>query len=577
MPNNKINRRDFIAKLSAGSAAIALTSGMFSSCTNKQKPNIVLIMTDDVGFEHWSCYDGFKNWSNYGGSVPTPNIDKLAKQGMMFTNAYAVSAACTPSRYSIMTGQFPGRSEHDEFTSENPKSSPYNIKWNTHITENNLTLHKVLSKGGYYTGFVGKFHIGGLEFDKSEKHGFVKIQEDIDPDSNEADRLLSNYQKLISKEIQRLTGADFVGSALWENSEELPVKAVRKHNLEWITKGGVEFLESIPKDKPFFLNFNTTTLHGPHLYENVFEDARFTPEGRMKDPFKYHPSRKTILKRLDSLNIKHGEKVEDHINHYNAGILYMDDQIGALMKKLEDLNLTDNTIVILTADHNTEPAKSTVYNKGVHVPFLLKWPEKVKSGSTCSDLISFVDFLPTFAEIGNVKLENDAQIDGFSFAPILKSKKNISRKFLYFEEGYTRAVSNGDFKLISMRFPKNVINDLITGKHDVITHLGSEVFAHAYISQEYYPGYFDADQLYDLKNDPYEQLNLANNPKYSEQFNLLQEELQKYLNKFDYPFDLSDTDYATLPEYIKATQKVKSRGSDFIWWWNRKLDYPPQN
>ncbi len=297
----------------------------------------------------------------------------------------------------------------------------------------------------------------------------------------------------------------------------------------------------------------------------------------MDKPYKYHPSRNTILERLDSLNIKHGENIEDHINHYNAGILYMDDQIGALMKKLDELNLSDNTIVILTADHNTEPAKSTVYDKGVHIPFILKWPGQVKAGSTCSELISLVDFLPTFAEIGNVKLENDAQIDGYSFAPVLKGEKIDSGKFLYFEGGYTRAVSNGEFKLISMRFPENVINDLINGKHDVITHLGSEVFAHAYISQEYYPGYFDADQLYDLKNDPYEQLNLANNPKYSEQFNLLQEELQKYLNKFDYPFDLSDTDYATLPEYIKATKKVKDRGSDFIWWWDRKLDYPPQN
>jgi len=548
---------------------------MSSSCHQKngndstkenQKPNIVLIMTDDVGLEHWSCY---------GGSIPTPNIDKLAAQGMLFTNAYAASAACTPSRYSINTGKFPGKCESEEFISENPKNEPYNITWNTPITENDLTINKVLSKAGYYTGFVGKFHIGSLHFTKEKM--FPEIPENTNPDSKEADSLLTIYQSLISKEIKRLTGADFVGSALWENSEELPIKDIRKHNLEWITQGGVEFLETLPNDKPFFLNFNTTTLHGPDLYKSLHGNAHFTAEGRLAEPFKYQPNRQEIYNRLDSLDVDHGEHLPDYINHYNAGVIYMDDQVGALMRKLEELGISDNTLVIVTADHNIEPAKSTTYNKGVHVPFVVKWPTKVKAGSTTNELISFVDFLPTFAEIGNVEIAENSDIDGLSFVSVLNDGKVEGREFLYFEEGYTRAVSNGDFKLITMRFPESVMDNLNSGKQDVITHFGSKVFSHAYITQEYYPSYFEANQLYDLKNDPYEQVNLANNPKYASQFKLLKGELQHYLNRFDYPFDLNDIAYEKLPSYKKAVQKVKNRGSAFIPWWNRTLDFPPKH
>ena len=535
---------------------------------NTNTPNIILIMTDDVGLEHWGCYSG---------TIPTPNIDKVAKQGMVFTNAYSPSSACTPSRYSTMTGQFPGRCSHEEFTSENIDNQPYTITWNTPINENNQTLHKVLNKGGYYTGFVGKFHLGELEFDKHKNKLFPIIPENINPDTQECDSLLNIYQHLVANEVKRLTGANFVASALWENSEELPVKAIRKHNLEWITQGGIEFLESIPKDKPFFLNLNTTTLHGPNIYEDLKSGAHFSPQGRLNNPYKYQPSRKSIFNRLDSLGIKHGTAEKDYINHYNAGIIYMDDQIGAIMQKLDDLKLTDNTIVIITADHNIEPAKSTVYNKGVHVPFIVRWPKNIKANSSCDENISFVDFIPTFAEIADVKLDSNIQIDGFSFAPVFNGNKLKKRDFLYFEEGYTRAVSDGNFKYIAMRFPKDIINKLKSGEQKLITHMGKGKFAHSYIAQEYYPGYFDADQLYDLKNDPYEQNNLAYDTTYTKQLTYLKAGLQKYLDSFNYPFDLNDTLYFNLPEYKTASLKVKQLGANSIPWWNRNLVYPPKN
>ncbi len=525
-------------------------------------------MTDDVGFEHWSCYQG---------NVPTPNIDQVAREGMRFNQAYTTSAACTPSRFSIMTGQFPGRCSDEKFIKENSPEEPYTITWNTPITINNLTLHELLNQAGYFTGFVGKFHIGQLDFDKHETNSnFPSIPDDLSPESSQADSFLALYQSLISKEVKQLTGANYVASVLWENSEEVPLNMVRNHNLEWITSGGIDFLENIPEDQPFFLHFNTTCLHGPNHYDNLKADARYTPEGKKEKSYQFHPERESIFNRLDSLGIAHGSEVPDHINHYNAGILYMDDQIGAILRKLDELEHSENTLLIITADHNIEPGKSTVYNKGVHVPFIVKWPGNIQAGSTSNELISFVDFLPTFADVAGADLPREPVFDGISFLPALKGRKLNEREFIYFEEGYTRGITDGEIKYIAMRFPEHILYQLENGEKQAITHLGSELHGFGYIAQEYHPGYFDADQLYDLRIDPYEQINLSGDPDYGLEKIRMKAALDEILAEFDHPFDLEDTSFESMPEYAKAAQTVKERGTDFIPWWNRTLEYPPK-
>lgn len=533
-----------------------------------QAPNIVLIMTDDVTFRHWSCY---------GGEVPTPNIDRIANEGMIFTEAYTTSAACTPSRYSIMTGQYPGRCHHPDFLSEGPESEPYVIAWNTPITEKNLTLHEVLNQGGYYTGFVGKFHIGSLDFDKPDANPDIpKIDPDLSPDTKQADDLLAAYQEVIAQEVKRLTGADYVAAVQWENPETIPIKAVQRHHLEYQTQGVADFFDSVPQGQSFFLHLNSTALHGPNHYDDLKTDARFTPGGSMTEPYRYHPPRETIFERLDSLNIEHGEDILHSTNHYNAGILYMDDQVGAVLKMLDDKGLTENTIVIVTADHNIEPGKSTIYDRGVNVPFAIRWPAKIKAHSQCNEMVQFTDFLPTFAELAGVTIESDQEIDGKSFVPVFEGKSIEGRNALFFEEGYTRGVSNKKMKYIAMRFPAEIINKLESGEQEAITHMGNGMHGHAYIAEEYHPGYMDADQLYDLEKDPFEQNNLAKDPAYAEQLKSMQQLLQIYLTTFKHPFDLSDSGYEAKPSYQRAVAKTRARGTDFIPWWDRKLDYPPK-
>ncbi len=191
------------------SACHSNRNGKSSADRDKERPNILLIMTDDVSFDHLSCYSG---------KLPTPHIENLAREGMLFYQAYATSAACTPSRYSILTGQYAGRSQSPDFREHFPADEPYAIAWNTPLTEGNLTLHEVMHKAGYYTGFVGKFHVGSLDFDKpSVNPDLPYINPDLSPDSREADSLLALYEQVISARVKELTGADFAGAIQWAN------------------------------------------------------------------------------------------------------------------------------------------------------------------------------------------------------------------------------------------------------------------------------------------------------------------------------------------------------------------------
>ncbi len=554
-------------------AALLIILFSLSSCSNKnskvsERPNIILIMTDDVDFKHWSCY---------GDELPTPHIENLARQGMVFHQAYTTSAACTPSRYSIMTGQYAGRCKDESFLSGNPDGSPYLIAWNTPLTEENLTMHELMKEAGYQTGFVGKFHLGSLQFDNPYFNPLMpEIDPDLSPDTKEADSLLRIYQDLMTARVKVLTGTDFAGAIQWENPETLPLKAIRKHNLEYQVWGVRNFFRSLSGSQPFFLTINSTAMHGPNHFESLLSDPVYTAEGRIGELRNVMPSRSSIFERLHDLGWNYGEGVSDHINHYLAGRIYMDDQVGAIMQMLSEFGYDKNTLVILTADHNIEPGKSTVYSQGVNVPFVAWWPDHIDPGTQSYDHIQFIDFLPTFAELGGAGISSDQIIDGKSFADVFKGPQLVDDRILYYEEGYSRGVSNGKYKYIAIRFPERIMDSLASGSAITISQMGTKRTVHSSISMEYYPFYFDADQLYDLENDPYEQVNLASDPKYRKILEEMKKELQLKLETFEHPFDLSDNEFNHEDAYRNAASKARSAGTGWIPWWNRKLDFPPE-
>jgi len=533
-----------------------------------ERPNIILIMTDDVTFDHWSAY---------GGNFPTPHIEHLATAGMLFHQAYTTSAACTPSRYSIMTGQYPGRCKADEFLDKNPENQPYVIAWNTPITEDNMTLHEVMNQAGYETGYIGKFHIGELGFERPGVNPDIPvIDPDLSPDTDEADSLLRIYQKVVSERVKELTGAGYAGAIQWANPETLPLKAIKHHNLEYQVWGTRNFFQSLTGEKPFFLTINSTALHGPNIFADLQNTSPvYSAEGRIDALQHIMPSRSSIFERLADLGYKYGEGVPDHVNHYLAGKIWMDDQLGAIMKMLREYGLDENTLVIYTADHNIEPGKSTIYNRGVNVPFLAWWPGKIKPGSQSYDHVQFIDFLPTFAELAGVEVDTDEIVDGKSFAGVLDGPQLIDDRVLYFEEGYTRGVTNGKYKYIAMRFPEPVLDSLEARITNTISHMGSKRAYHASIAMEYYPAFFDADQLYDLEKDPYEQNNLAGDPKYADELAEMKKQLDAILATFDHPFDLGANGFADEAYYREAAEAAMAIGTGWIPWWNREIDFPP--
>lgn len=553
--------------------SILLTSVAFlGSChTNPVRetpasPNIILIMADDVAPEHFGCY---------GGQLPTPNIDEIASKGMVFNRAYAASAACTPSRYSVMTGQFPGRCASEEFTSSDLPGEPYKISWNTPVVEENTTLHEVLNEADYFTGYVGKFHIGDLDFDNPKQNPDIPVfEKGIDPNSPECEKLLKKHQSAMIKRVKELTGADFAASIQWENPETLPIPETQYHNLEWLTQGVYEFLQETTEGQPFFLHLNTTAYHGPNHHNSLLADPHYTPGGKMENPYRYHPPRSRIFDRLLDMGIDTGSSVPDHIRHYNTGILYLDDQIGAITNMLRESNKMDNTLIIITADHAIEPGKSTCYERGVRVPFIAFWADRIEPGSVSNEMIHFTDFLPTFANLANTSLPENLQYDGTDFSPVLFNQ-SLDREFIYFEEGYTRAISNEKYKYIAMRFPGFVIDSLDNGKSEVITHFGPGIQAHGLIASRYHEGYFSSDQLYDLEKDPWEQNNLAALPEYKQVLDEMKLALNEILSGLDPDFNLEDTSYINKPAYIGQVKNTLETGLSAISWWNRKLDYPP--
>lgn len=246
------------------------------------------------------------------------------------------------------------------------------------------------------------------------------------------------------------------------------------------------------------------------------------------------------------------------------------------MKMIEKQGIKKNTLIILTADHAIEPGKSTCYERGLKVPFIVSWEGKIAPGSVSNQLVQFTDFLPTFAALAGAEIPDNSLIDGIDFTPAFFEEKTLDREYIYSEEGYTRAVTGKKFKYIAMRFPERVIDNIESGRVGILTHFGDQFQAHGLIASKYHSGYFDADQLYDLESDPWEQKNLAYDPDYSDVLDLMKTKLKEFLATMDHPFPLENDVYMNSDAYREVVKSTKNTGTSQIYWWKRELVYPPE-
>ncbi|MGE9294744.1 MAG: sulfatase family protein [Puniceicoccales bacterium] len=505
--------------------------------------NVIVVIADDTDPFNLGCYGG--------DDFLTPNLDAFAQSGMQFMKAEVVAPVCTPSRWCYLTGKYPGRCKGEAFLDENPIDRPYNLQWNTDIQPGETNLATIMRAANYTTGYVGKFHAGRYP----EKFGLIDLEMGHDPYSPESANALRKNQEMILEEMRRI-GWDDPRAVTWGNLDFQTPHNIETHNLEWTTAAALSFLEDHKDDeKPFCLYYGLHTIHGPKHGENLAElDPHITAGGPINQlPDADMPSRASVLQRLRD----HG--LDPY--HRNVGALWMDDAFGAIMRRLDKLGLRDNTLVIFKADHG-KYSKATVYDAGARVPMIWSDLDTIEPDSKNRQFVQNIDFLPTLLDYLGITLPANYPIDGVSYKHLLEGSHEPIRQYFYNEMGMARSIHNERWKYIALRYSDSILEQLGDGRMPQLpNHIGIPRNEGSIYQQT---DYFAADQLYDLQQDRYENINLANHPDYQEVLQKMKAELKKVLDSFDHPFPLEANAFYSSEDYLKLGQATRGNNRETL-------------
>ena len=402
-----MKRREFLKVMGMGAAAAAMPRLTARCALSKKKPNFVFILIDDLGWSDLGCYGNPFH--------ETPNIDLLARQGMRFTDAYAACPVCSPTRASILAGQYPARVGITDFIPGHWR--PYEkltvpINRQQHLPLESVTLAEALKPAGYVSGAFGKWHLGGGMF-YPDRQGF---------------------------------DAMLVTSGRHFGFRATPKIEIEKeaYLAEVLTEHAEKFMEA-NKDRPFFLYLSHFAVHIPL-------EAR--PE--LVEKYRNKPKPTTGV----------GNPI------YAAMIEHVDQSVGRILKKIGELNLADRTVVVFFSDNGglrqrfdgkgvvvttnspLRDEKGSLYEGGIREPLIVRWPGVVKPGSACDVPVSSVDFYPTFLEIVNAAGDPGHVLDGESLVPLLKQTGKLQRDTLFWHYPHYHhstpagAFRQGDWKLI---------------------------------------------------------------------------------------------------------------------------------
>jgi arylsulfatase A len=405
-----VNRRQLLKSIGIGAGALGLgrfrtlipAFGLGVAKGNiKNTPNFLFILADDLGWSQVGCYGG--------DFYETPNIDKLAREGMLFTDAYAACPVCSPTRASIMTGRYPARLHLTDFIAGG--SFPYEKylqpKWQKYLPLEEITIAEVLKTVGYATASFGKWH---LSIDKKPPKSLP-----YNPDKQGFDEYFVTYKP---------------------SSKTDPESDA--HNVEVITEKSLDFMER-HKGGPFFLYVSHNTIHAPIMGKR-----------RLVDKYKRKP----------------GSDSPQNNPVLGAMIEELDNSTGRLLKKLDELGIADKTIVVFFGDNGglesdakqtpLRSGKANLYEGGIREPLIIRWPGVIEPGGTCSEPVISIDFFPTLLEIAGVRNEAKRPMDGASLVPLLRQSGTLNRRAIYWHYphyhsssiGPCGAVREGAYKLI---------------------------------------------------------------------------------------------------------------------------------
>jgi arylsulfatase A-like enzyme len=474
------------------------------------RPNVVFILTDDQNFDTIGCF---------GAKVLTPAMDRLAAGGVRFTRAYTVHSVCTPSRYVCLTGQYASRSGDPRFNQVCPPGTQSNVGFNVTLPPGSLTVAKVLHDAGYVTGFVGKWHTGAPQVVRVPEEGRMD-------DPKVAAALGENQRRLV--EYVKGAGFDFAAGVYRGNLKDHKLDALDVHNQEWVTKGALDFLDRA-KGKPFFLHVCTTLQHGPPPIKSLRagKDAwRVTPAGLLSEPLDVQPSRESIFERVRAAGF----------DADTAHATWLDDGIAAILKKLGDMGVAENTLVLMFSDNGTRGGKGTCYEGGANTPSILYWKGHVPAGVVCGELVQNTDFVPTILDAAGVSPPESMHLDGRSLLPMVNDANAAWRDTTLLEVGHTRGVLTSKWKYIAVRYPPAMRKAIDAGTLGRKPYHMDNPTDLQITAERNHPAYWDADQLYDLEKDPGEKVNLAKDSAHAAVLADMKGRLKAKLAEFSRPF-----------------------------------------
>ena len=489
----------------------------------EDKPNIILILADDLGFNDVSYYNG----GAADGSLLTPHIDSLAKEGVAFLNGYAASPVCSPSRAAIMTGRYSSRYGF-EFTPYPAQAAKImnllredgelgtinleDVQWDEvgltvgGLPNEEITIAEMLKENGYYTAHIGKWHLGGFtDGMRPNDQGFddsLMLNSSLYFPKNHPDIVNAK----IDSAIEDMVWASSQYAASFNGSEPFQPGG---YITDYYTDEAVKIIDN-NKDRPFFLYLGHFAPHNP-------------------------------LQSLKKDYEKHSH-MENHTLQVYAGMIEaLDRSIGKIVSTLEKNGLTENTLIIFASDNGgagyiglddiNKPYrgwKLTHFEGGMHIPFFAKWPAKIKKDMRYDKRIHHADIFSTILGAANIEPPKEITIDGVNLIPFLTNeKRGEPHETLYWKNVTYQAIIHDNWKLMRSKYPKK---------------------------KEY---------LYNLGKDPYEQNNLAmSEPKIK---SLLHEKLNIHIESMPEP---SWPQSVFMPVVIDKPQTKYEEGDELIYWPN---------
>lgn len=433
---------------------------------NHKKPNIIFIMTDDQGIWSLGCYGNHE--------IDTPNLDRLADDGIKFDHFYCTSPVCSPARASLLTGRIPSQHGVNDWIKKG------NIENPIEYLAGQTTYTDVLTENGYVCGLSGKWHLGdSLKPQKGFSHWYV-------------------HQR---------GGGSYYNAPMIKDGECIEQEG---YLTEAITDDALNFLKRQSKQSdPFYLSVHYTAPHDPWInnhpkeYVALYDDCKFEtcPQNNLQPWFE----------KVMDIN---QENWREHAIGYYASITAMDHQVGRILSFLNENSLTEETLIIFTSDNGFSCGHHGFWGKGngtlpfnmydnsIKVPFIISHPGHIPRGETSNALVSGYDFMPTLLEyVGINSYEHDKLLPGKSFASLLINPDNQSEKHdvvVYDEYGPVRMIRNEEWKYIH-RYPN--------GPHE----------------------------LYHLKNDLQERNNLVDEKEYQTILSNLKEKMTNWFHTYVNP------------------------------------------